>query len=439
MANMRDKMAALISNSLRERLGEKKFIQLTYNAPSAITNSDFHSLQQTMKENKAKVQITDIKPISTDLVNFIEVGRPLRWSAVELLTGTQPASTGVYEVTFSSGDVMMTGAWLNYRGQLESITGGTTSAWNLLRYEIKKKAMQQEKPKHGVFLLESIVTEGKQIIKYKAMPWNFKVDPIHPKLKVLENEVTGFFGNISDFSQYGQVPFRKLITIGVPGTGKSSINFAIAKRFKENHCIVFTQDINAIYMHMSLCAKHGVSTIIFFDDAEDILSSGNSALLNFFSGSKTPNTKKGTMLIFTSNMTNYIEPRVLRRPGRIDRIVEIDPLRDQDLLKCAKMYFKHLKWKEKTDKEWIELFEGKLDPKEKTTPGMTGAEVQGLAQYVLQEANSQQCIINYDLIKQVKEQMASEMDNAYSMIHKNSMVKRKMDQPATSKEVGFKY
>ena len=175
---------------------------------------------------------------------------------------------------------------------------------------------------------------------------------------------------------------------------------------------------------MKLCAKHKVPTVIFYDDSEQILSMPSAEVLNFLSGINTPNNPKGAMIIFTSNMTQHIEDRILRRPGRIDRIFNIHPLTGYDLLTCAKMYFNFLNWEEKSDKEWIDLFMVK-HKEEDGLVGMTGAEIQGLAQSCYAFANSSGAeTINYELIKRLKETIQGTFTEAYHMIAQNSLARR---------------
>lgn len=431
--NMRDRMSNFIVEELQKRINSDSFIQLSYNTRGNFcAASDFIKLQKEMAKAKTKIQITDVHPIKNDIVNFIQIGRGSR-------NYEEIPSTGVFEIIFNNEQVMMIGTWLNFKGDMEGIIGGTEYAWKLLHVEQAKNYARQEKPKPGIFQLN--MTEGKnntKVLIYKPVEWTFKGKVIHPQIDVIRNEVSTFFNNIDKFSRYGQVPFRKLITVGAPGTGKSSINFLLAEEMKKDYSVIFSQDMNLIAAHMGLCAKHDMKTIVFYDDSENVLASGNSTFLNFLSGSNTPNMKKGCMIIFTSNLTDYIEDRVLRRPGRIDRIINISPLTGDSLLECAKLYFDNVDWTELSDKEWIDIFMVKHPTG--NLVGLTGAEIQGLAQLCYVTANASQNIVNAALIKEVKEQMQADLKNAYNMMAQNSLTYRfneKKKEPATSP--GFKF
>lgn len=426
---MRDQMASFIATHLKNRLGEQ-FIHLSFNTTKYNDVGGFFILREELKKSKSKLQITDISAVQNTIVNFIRSNRT--GSPHDTYSGT-----GIYDITFSNGHIMTVGSWFDHRGNVIGVLGGTEESWKFLWQEQKKVDIRQEKPKMGIYTLGIKQTPAKTVLTYDKVPWTFKGTVIHAQVPVIENEIEVFFNHVEKFSRYGQVPFRKIITIGAPGTGKSSINFHLAERYGKNACVIFSQDINNIFFHMKLCAKHDVPTIIFYDDAENILQQTSPELLNFLSGSNTPNVKKGCMLIFTSNMTDYIEDRVLRRPGRIDRIIEIAPLIGDELLQCAKMYFDQVDWSEKTDQEWIDMFMVQHE-NDKEQVGLTGAEIQGLAQTCYVVANSKEAALNFEFIKEVKHQMGKDLKDAYNMMAKNSMAKRWNESNPGPTKVGFK-
>ena len=75
---------------------------------------------------------------------------------------------------------------------------------------------------------------------------------------------------------------------------------------------------------------HNVPTVVILEDAESTLSDGNStqsSVLNFLDGVDQPSNKNGAYILMTTNHPERIEDRVLRRPGRIDRIFQVGPLK----------------------------------------------------------------------------------------------------------------
>ncbi|NJR12369.1 AAA family ATPase, partial [bacterium] len=53
-------------------------------------------------------------------------------------------------------------------------------------------------------------------------------------------------------------------------------------------------------------------------------------MLNVLDGSETPLNPQGTLLIATTNHPEQIDNRVMKRPGRLDRIFIIPELKDKD-------------------------------------------------------------------------------------------------------------
>jgi SpoVK/Ycf46/Vps4 family AAA+-type ATPase len=55
----------------------------------------------------------------------------------------------------------------------------------------------------------------------------------------------------------------------------------------------------------------------------------SSAALGFLDGTNTPRNTAGTYLIATTNYPRKIDRRILKRPGRIDRVIAVGALRSR--------------------------------------------------------------------------------------------------------------
>ena len=55
----------------------------------------------------------------------------------------------------------------------------------------------------------------------------------------------------------------------------------------------------------------------------------SSAALGFLDGTDTPRNPAGTYLIATTNYPRKIDKRILKRPGRIDRVIAVGALRSR--------------------------------------------------------------------------------------------------------------
>jgi len=61
----------------------------------------------------------------------------------------------------------------------------------------------------------------------------------------------------------------------------------------------------------------------------------SSAALGFLDGANTPRNPAGTYLIATTNYPRKIDRRVLKRPGRIDRVIAVGALRSRAAAQVA--------------------------------------------------------------------------------------------------------
>ena len=61
----------------------------------------------------------------------------------------------------------------------------------------------------------------------------------------------------------------------------------------------------------------------------DMLARPSSAALGFLDGTDTPRNPAGTYLIATTNYPRRIDKRILKRPGRIDRVISVGALRSR--------------------------------------------------------------------------------------------------------------
>ena len=124
----------------------------------------------------------------------------------------------------------------------------------------------------------------------------------------------------------------------------------------------------------------------------------------------------------TTNHPERIEDRVLRRPGRIDRIFQVGPLKDKHALDCAKLYFgEDLKYTKKTN--------GQI---ESIVSGMTGAQIRELANSTRAYCASNQLDINPESLKEVSSRLTEDLSDALQFAEDNSLMIEKKKQ-----RVGF--
>jgi SpoVK/Ycf46/Vps4 family AAA+-type ATPase len=86
-----------------------------------------------------------------------------------------------------------------------------------------------------------------------------------------------------------------------------------------------------IHEALDMAASSDAPTIVVVEELDSYLDEENKAqMLNVLDGSESPSNKHGTILIATTNHPEKIDDRVLKRPGRLDRVFIIPEMQSED-------------------------------------------------------------------------------------------------------------
>ncbi len=183
-----------------------------------------------------------------------------------------------------------------------------------------------------------------------------------PKLKEdLMDDVSSFFRKgIDIYKRLNLKPFRKLLLAGVPGTGKTMLCSALAKwAIEQGYLVIYVSSayrnpndhygstFGKIQHALAVATASSHPTLILLEELDAYLHEEEKALvLNVLDGSESSMNDQGTLLIATTNYPEAIDERILKRPGRLDRIFIIPETRaHNDAEKMLKQYLGAM-WKD---------------------------------------------------------------------------------------------
>ncbi len=171
-----------------------------------------------------------------------------------------------------------------------------------------------------------------------TVDWVDVVLPQELKDNILHDVDAFFEKGVAIYQRLKINPFRKLLLAGVPGTGKTMLCSALAKWAQaQGRFVIYVSGSNQygakfwkIHQALDMAASSDAPTIVIVEELDAYLDEDSKAqLLNVLDGSETPTNPRGTIMIATTNHPEIIDNRVMKRPGRLDRIFIIPELDDE--------------------------------------------------------------------------------------------------------------
>ena len=203
------------------------------------------------------------------------------------------------------------------------------------------------------------VTENAQLNKIKVKPGIYtlssvgnNVDLLKTKinkteiLKTLSNtqtiitEIDGFFDNLDVYDKLNQPKKRSILLYGPPGCSKTtSINLAIERAIKQDKGtailiwptgLIHAETIAQLFGHGFEYDKKTTRLILIAEDIGGSVEGNyaqrntNSGLLNLLDGVGV-SFERPTFVIATTNYPENLAETLADRPGRFDKLIEMNP------------------------------------------------------------------------------------------------------------------
>jgi hypothetical protein len=174
-----------------------------------------------------------------------------------------------------------------------------------------------------------IVIGGRTISFKPTVDWDDIVLPEKLKADLMEDVQSFFTKGVEVYQRLKLKPFRKLLLAGVPGTGKTMLCSALAKwALDQKYLVIYVSSADhagstfgKIQQAIMVASRSKYPTLILLEELDAYLHEREKALvLNVLDGSEGTDNDRGTLLIATTNYPEAIDERVLKRPGRLDRI-----------------------------------------------------------------------------------------------------------------------
>ncbi|MBZ0288951.1 MAG: ATP-binding protein [Anaerolineae bacterium] len=182
-----------------------------------------------------------------------------------------------------------------------------------------------------------VIIGGRSASFVPTTQWEDVILPPKLKTDLLEDVQSFFLKGVDVYKRLNLKPFRKLLLAGVPGTGKTMLCSALAKwAIEREYLVIYISSadqqgstFSKIQQALSIASSSSYPTLVILEELDAYLHKHEKALvLNVLDGSESFINERGTLLIATTNYPEAIDERILKRPGRLDRIFIIPETRD---------------------------------------------------------------------------------------------------------------
>jgi len=400
-----------------------------------IKEESYKNEKTTVDPNTKVFKPIKLEPIKDDLLPNIVLSYDFDEKRNSMNFKSQ---SGMFKIKFSDGSMLYFAQRLVGMGKNLSVESYAVAHKKTLdkyyRY-LKAQLKINSKPKVGLFKISTVQTPFGEKLNYEPIQQkDFKKNIVfHQNKEMVADDIKQFFENLGMYTRFSQPGSRRLLLIGEPGGGKTSAAMLIAQDYSKDMCVVVASSLKSVMMHTFNISKAKMPTLVILEDAEATIPWGDSGVLNFLDGINQPKTEKGCYMILTTNFPQRLEPRILKRPGRIDKIIKFGALDEMNSIMCVKHYFDGILFDSKKDnKKKIEEILRQVYEEiilDKSNGGtMTGAQIKNLSESTIAYSISKRIEnVTVDVLKKVSEALIKDLKDVYEMADEESMSKERMD------------
>lgn len=199
-----------------------------------------------------------------------------------------------------------------------------------------------------------------------TVDWADVILPDDLKTQLMDDIEAFFNEGVDIYRQLKLAPFRKLLLAGVPGTGKTMLCAALAKHaIDQKRIVVYVSGsdrdgatFEKIQRAFQAVAAARYPTLLIVEELDAYLRGDDKArILNVLDGVESPNNPQGSLLLATTNYPEAIDERIVKRPGRLDRVFVIPTIQDESQAESILRHYMGKHWKD----EYVEILPRLVD------------------------------------------------------------------------------
>ncbi len=252
-----------------------------------------------------------------------------------------------------------------------------------------------------------------------TVAWNDVILPAALKNDLRDDMEAFFTDGVEIYRQLNLAPFRKLLLVGPPGTGKTMLCAALARlAIQQKRVVVYVSgadedgaSFHKIHHALNVVANANFPVLMIVEEIDVYLRKDDKAqILNVLDGLESPNNPRGALLLATTNYPEVIDERIAKRPGRMDRILVIPTLQDAE--QAADMLIRDL------GSQW-------QDSHRRVVPaliGQTGAFVREVALYArMLAAHNRDTLVSLAVLEQSVDSLSNQMAAGDDMLPRRAI------------------